>query len=631
MIFTADNVLKQNAQKVFFRMVRGILQFALILVFILPALHAQPQFRAGGRDDTEVARQYIEWIRQAINEERMEEAHAALERAVDFANVSSDITYELALIQTRLNSDRNIIIGNLIKSIETNRWEIYSEDLALLLTAEHYIVMRKYLNALDCLEPLYEHPGASGERRIAAGVQTRADAAMLRLMALRGLTAGNTAGYDPVLALAQFRSEVLTAMDRFPRDPRPLRIFFEYAANNRRPSPPAAEEWPFDNSLPAGDIDLLELAQRRLVFILDTDPELAFLAAPFIRDMETARQLVASYRAMIKTPNPASIPVALNLGLIDDDDAITELFTGISTLNKDVLINVYNLLRSEEGRSLFTQRLLSFSGIITADEDRDGYIDSRTHLNSGVVTAFEFDRDQNNIYDLKILFNTDGFPESAVSQVAVHSSLQRRSAFETGIAHISWERFPFVKRITINSVIFDFGPADFNYLPLTFREIGGSNNIAGLVLPYPAHQYIELTSHMLLSFCSSLTRPSLEIDGAMETIYMNRGVLLQAVEMLNGRQVSVTEFSNGLPLVQHIDLDLDGRMETIRRFRRPLQDYVWHDILDYRRLIESSESDFAGDGRHKTMEVYLPDGSVVYYFDMDGSGTVNYHETGTQR
>jgi len=54
-------------------------------------------------------------------------------------------------------------------------------------------------------------------------------------------------------------------------------------------------------------------------------------------------------------------------------------------------------------------------------------------------------------------------------------------------------------------------------------------------------------------------------------------------------------------------------------------------LFDYRRLIESSESDWSGDGKFKTMEVYLPDGSVVYYFDMDGSGTWTYSETGNQR
>jgi len=72
-------------------------------------------------------------------------------------------------------------------------------------------------------------------------------------------------------------------------------------------------------------------------------------------------------------------------------------------------------------------------------------------------------------------------------------------------------------------------------------------------------------------------------------------------------------------------------METIRRFRRPPPGYEPENILDYRRLIASSESDWSGDGTYKTKEVYLPDGSVVYSFDMDGGGEMNYSETGNKK
>jgi hypothetical protein len=35
----------------------------------------------------------------------------------------------------------------------------------------------------------------------------------------------------------------------------------------------------------------------------------------------------------------------------------------------------------------------------------------------------------------------------------------------------------------------------------------------------------------------------------------------------------------------------------------------------------SSESDWSGDGTFSTAELYQEDGSVVYTFDADGSGT----------
>ena len=115
---------------------------------------------------------------------------------------------------------------------------------------------------------------------------------------------------------------------------------------------------------------------------------------------------------------------------------------------------------------------------------------------------------------------------------------------------------------------------------------------------------------------------------------MERGIPLQAEEkpygeILEGGTYSVTQFENGFPVIQHIDLDLDGRKETIRRFRRPPPG-AW-DFLEYRRLIASSESDWSGDGRYITKEVYRQDGSVVYSFDIDGSGELNYSETRNER
>ncbi|MCL2808505.1 MAG: hypothetical protein FWD24_00410 [Treponema sp.] len=602
--------------------------FSLLFLISVVNLHAQV------RDDSAVARQYVQWVQQAINEERWDDASAALLRASDFENVSSDISYLRAIVGNYYGMDRNIVVQNLSKAIDTNRWVTYNENQALLFITEQYIALRNYTYALNYISRLEEKTEAAGS------VQIRTETAIFRLLALRGMATHSEPNYDQAFYLAQFRSHVLLNMDRFPRDPRPLRIFFEYARNRK----------PEQSELPAGDINLLELILRRLPFLLETDPELAWLAAPFIRDNDTARRLIMSYRSggipHIQNrdfmPHPASIAIALNLGLIDDIQAARELFSGNRgfnyplaphikpngnpVLNKDNIIDVYKLLRGEEGRDYFTRRLHSFTGIIYTDDDNDGYIDSCTYYVSGIIQKYELDRTQDNVFDFEI-FIDNGVPVIAKNRILGHDIY----------AHVFWERYPSVKQIVLGNPLlvesesFMFGPADFQYTPVTFIELGGSDRVSGLLFPVVAYQYIYLTRRSIMSFCSSLTRPSLEIDGALETIYMNRGIILQAVEVLNGQQVSVTEFDRGLPVIQYIDLDLDGRMETIRRFRFPPSGYTSEDLLDYRRLISSSESDWSGDGRFKTMEVYQLDGSVVYYFDMDGSGQWTYSETGNQR
>jgi hypothetical protein len=65
-------------------------------------------------------------------------------------------------------------------------------------------------------------------------------------------------------------------------------------------------------------------------------------------------------------------------------------------------------------------------------------------------------------------------------------------------------------------------------------------------------------------------------------------------------------------------------METMRRYRT--MDYSDDDPLGYQKIIETSMSDWNGDGVFEYMEEYLSDGSVVYYRDMDGSGLKNYAE-----
>jgi len=597
--------------------------FVLLIVFVSLGLYAQPQQRAGGRDDFAVAQEYVKWIQQAIEENRFNDASAALLRAVDFANVSSDISYLDAFMFNRASIERGKIIEKLDLAIETNRWVIYSENDALLLKTQLQIALRDYSGALSSLDRI----GLSAEA--AGNAEVRADIAMLRLLTLRGMIF-----YDSIQVLAQFRSQVLLAMDRFPRDPRPVRIFFEYALFASR----SGNNNPVPSDLPESDLNLLELAIRRLPFLIEIDPELAWMASPFIRDMEDARRLLASYRSgsLSNTenfkPHLSSIPIALNFGLIDDSTAIEELFAvsgnnDFPAINKDVIIDVYKLLRSEQGRDLMTQKLFSFSGCIYNDINNDGYRDSFAFYNSGELIEFFYDRKQNNEPDLHIHKLENSSPVNAIVRLTGQDSF----------AVISWERYPSVEQARIGSPLsadfetYNFAPADFQYAPVIFMELGGSRRFSSFLYPVPAAQYIDLSRRSLLSFCSSINRYSREIEGAEETIYMSKGVIIQAVETLNGKQVSVTEFERGLPVIQHIDLDLDGRMETIRRFRRLPQDYIWQDLLDYRRLMESSESDWFGNGRYKSMEVYLPDGSVVYYLDVDGSGEMIRLETRNQR
>jgi hypothetical protein len=551
----------------------------------------------GEQGDSAIAERYLLWAEQAIKAGQWTQARNALDRAADYADVSSDISYLLALSRFNTNESRGSVLQALEKAVRTGRWTHYSEAQARLLEARQLIAMRRYSAAVDSLA-IFRPP-----------VET-ADAAMLRLAALKGLVNGGVASYS-----AEFRQRMAEAMNRYPRDTRAPRLLFNYInhayANGRKPH--------------NDDIALMELALERLPFLLQTDPELAWIAAPYINDIEKARSLLEDYRVGSLKPNPASLVPALNLGLLNDIDAIDELFASENSavdstagfpaqtpaqfvFDKELLFNVWKLLRSEEGRNYLAKKLRTFSGAITEDEDHDGITESRAVYKLGVLEEYHFDADQNRMEDVTIIFNS-GNPQWA-----------RMPALQ---AVVFWESYPSVQRVMMGSDLYLPAPGGFRFAPLGFIELCASDSTPGLLYPRREPLQQGITKRMLASFAVSVQQPSVEFAGGIEHIYLEKGIPTRAEVILNNKTVSYTEFENGRPVIQWLDLDLDGRMETVRRFRRNVftgrAALNWEDVQvrlsqggsDFRRLLESSESDWNGDGKFESGELYREDGSVV--------------------
>ncbi|MDR0456353.1 MAG: hypothetical protein LBH20_06695 [Treponema sp.] len=554
------------------------------------------------RGDPAVAEKYLLWAEDAIAAGRWAQARAALERAVDFADVSSDISYLLALARSQENEDRRLVLASLERAIGTRRWRYYTEAQARLLEADQLITLRRYFSALNTLAV---YKTIAGEN---------ADMALLRLAALKGLTLNRdssgeklTPGLIGLPVPAEFRRRMLETLDRYPRDPRPLRMLLNYARGGNLDR---------DNSA------LVEVALRRLPFLLEADPELAWMAAPFINNDAEARRLVAAYRAgSLKSrpeagfrPHPASLIPALNLGLLDDIDAVDDLFTE-TILEREVIVHVGNLLRSEEGRDHLVRRLHSFTGAITDDEDGDGYAESRAVYRQGNLQEYYCDTDQDGITDLFISFNA-GTPQRAeLATLPAFLPMQKNGRAE---ALIVWERYPAVQRAVLENENYLPAPGGFQFAPVNFVELGATDNYAGLLFPRRDSFGPGISRRMLALFAASVQRPSAEFEGGVEQVFLERGIPFRAEVTLNGMVVSVTEFENGYPLVQRLDLDMDGRMETVRRFRKTAS--------GGQSVLQSSESDWNGGGVFSTAERYREDGSSIYSWDLDGDGKREYEK-----
>ncbi|MDR0597661.1 MAG: hypothetical protein LBG14_04050 [Treponema sp.] len=545
-----------------------------LLAVLLAALPRtlNPQDRDTG--DAAAAERYAGWAAAAIAEGRWEAAEAALERAADYADVSSDLSYLLALVRSRLDRPRRSVLEALRLGLAYNRWNRHSAARARLLEAETLIALRSFEEALGSLR----EAGDDGP------------VLSLKARAYRGLS-------DSRL----FVQTLGEALDRNPRSPEAPRILFAHAAGRI----PAADER-----------ELVALCLRRLPLLMEADPELAFLAAPFIRDAEEARRYVAAYRAA-GGANPAGIPAALNLGIIEDGQAVTELFRE-PALDKALLETVWGLLRSAEGRRDFEDRLSRFTGTIACDADRDGYDESRAVYREGLLQGYSCDADQDLEPELEVFFDR-GLPVRAeIAAPPGEVSGPEPVTMEGRRVFLEWEQYPLALRAELDNVAYIPRPGDFSFNPLRFRDFLGSS------LLYPEREFIRPVSRRVLAAMALfIEQPGRTAPGSVERTEMQDGVRRRSREYLGDALVSETEYLLGQPLVQRIDMDLDGRLETIRRFRR--SDFPPDDTGE----LVSSESDWDGDGLYEYGETYRGD-AVIRSWDMDGDGVREQSETGAR-
>ena len=544
------------------------LRFLLIFLLLGPGVYALDDLSTGNsvvRGDSAAAERYAQWAKNAMEQGRWKDALAALERASDFADVSSDISYLLALARSHENKARGTVLGALDAALGVDRWKMCDPESARLLRAETLIALRAYPEALAELSRAGKSPGE----------------AVLRLKAL--------VSFRP----AEFRSFMTETLDRYPRETGPVRFFFSFIKNeNEAGSSPGKD-----------DVELLELVIRRLPVLLLKDPELAWMAAPFVRDIADAKRLVQAYRA-VNNPVIASLPIALRLGIIDEETALEELFGGPgetriaapnagagAVLDISLLGEIWELLRTEEARTLFRRNLSAFTGVITEDRDKDGIPEISVEYDRGRPALYSFDAVQNGVPDMTVYFEA-GNPRRAMALVPPEASGAAgplRSFMNEGNrkwAEIRWEQYPAVLETELDGVRFIPRPFEFHFSPLKFGNLWGSD----LVFPQRDPLSPPLTRRVLVINALRVERPSLEFNGGIEVVELSQGIPMRAREYVGDLMVSETEFLRGRPQLQRVDLDFDGRVDTARWFRKVYRQMELEELWDYDRDIIKTET-----------------------------------------
>lgn len=517
---------------------------------------------AGGQDrgDAAVASRYFDYALAAAVDGRWSDAEETLSRASDFSDVSSDVSYLLALARLRGGKPVGAALEALSRAVEAGRWTRYAENDALLLEGECYAAIRSFDQALAAVAPCPESP----------------EKALVRLRALAGQ--GDR---------SRFRALARDVLDVYPRDPRIARALLSGL------DPAVSSD---------GDRPLAETVLARLPFLLDPDPFLAVLAYPFVRDPSERKDLIAAYRAEGNV-SPRSVAPALELGLISEADAAAELFS-YPAIDLKTLRSVFALLRDDPSRSRFSRTAAAYSGVLSEDSDGDGRPESSTVYVSGAIASFSYDSDQDGIPELSVDFR-DGLPVSAIIAASLSvepnagllSSSRSVAARPAGtaervFARVAWSRFPYASSAELDGVKYEYDAREFPLSPLVLSRLVPSGDTR---FPQADPLSFRLTDRSLLSFAAAIEREGSLAPGSVERVSFVRGVAVRAVETLKGAVIARTEFVRGRPASRTLDMDLDGRMEAVQRFRFSESEGA---------VVERVEIDENGDGKIDRVEHY---------------------------
>lgn len=516
------------------RSMQSNIMIVLLCIFLGPSLYAQV-------DETPLAQQYVEAALQAIQNGRWQDAEALLEQGSDFSAASSDLSYLLALVHFQLDRPIRSVLEALRQAKMTDRWQRYTDEAASLLETQALMHMRQFEQAQQILSRLFPSADVLYFR--------------LKILALQ----------NEQRQFTQLFSKVIYT---YPLDPRFAELYFGYM-KNKAPGPQ--------------DLPLISLLLSRLPALQKIDPILPVMAIPFIQDVSERRRIYESYRALGKDLFPI-LGLGLELGVLDEITAINELVNN-NIIPVELARQVWGQLRTDKSRQYFSDALAQFSGYMSEDSDGDGISEALVEYQNGSIKGYRFDANQDKQDEIQVVFE-QGIPKEGT--IAPYEG--------TLNARVLWDVYPLVEQITAGPNTYIPAPAGFNYAPFKLKPLVGTYPDMPVLFPEREPFLPRITERALVSFAAKIIRPGNLAKDSIETIELHKGLPLRSIETLKGRIISVLEFSLGQPSIQHIDMDLDGRLETVRRFRIGTVNLDPVEALDYQQSYYSIESDWDGNG-----------------------------------
>jgi len=462
--------------------------------------------------------------------------------AVDTDSPGSDALYFAALAVLRTRDDAGAALSLCEASIASGTFSLYGRGDAVDLEASLLARLRRYE---DCLRLLQETSGDG------AGAL---DPEQYRLKALSYLGLGRQ---------AEAVRELREAADRFPADPRFPQLYFErMAAGN--PSP--------------GSHALGDLFIRRLAPLADRDPALLVLAAPCILDSRQREDAIRAFRAQGGRSARATLE-ALRYGIIGDEAALNEFFAGSYPVFLSDLGSLVDLLGTATGRQRLSSLLGAYTGRILVDRDGDGYAEETALYSAGRLVSWKGDEDQDGLAELSMSFN-EGVPADLVV-VLEDCRVEARYANYPYVG--SLEFVPAKACAGLASLVrpadavdgmdsggglegradetYYFAPEAFILRPLSLQAFPAASDPAMFVpglLPMP--------SPTRTAAAGAALRLESTVSGIKDRIDLDRGIPLRRTRYAGGKPYAILDYARGLPGIERVDADGDGRFEMQRGY-----------------------------------------------------------------
>lgn len=451
-------------------------------------------------------------LRRAVHALEAGDAEGALEasdEARSLDGTDADVRYVRALSALRAGRPLPEAEAELRVALAGGAFLSYSADDAARLLAHVLLQTKRYSEAL----PLLNRPSLDAD----------SDTLYLRARALRFL--GDAEG---------FLAAVDDGLDRFPSDARIVRELLAFASQVPRTEAVASR---------------VRRVEGRLGYYRYLDPELLLLLVPFRSAQVERRDLLLEYRALGKK-NPSSVPLAVELGILDDAAAAAEFFS-FPTLSWTDYRRLRDLARDDAGRLAFASAFSLYAGTIGHDSNGDGIPETRTAYSRGDIEEWTLDFDQDGLNEAAFRFR-ENLPESGTM------------VLEGGRVYLEYGTYPYLSRVlysassSVREYLFAPDVLAFPVVELSVETVGRDGkgySVQRTRQAPPNETACASFAYRVVERPASSAPPALVTD-------MNRGTPVRSLVRTADGRSGIVVYRGGRPSYERADMDGDGLYES---------------------------------------------------------------------